>query len=74
MHLIYGGLGGGKEWRGCVSTLALELEFRHWPHIGNSADIQYLLAWELRPNLQNICNFPIGDGCDPVAQLEMNPF
>jgi len=61
----------GRVWKDLFAAHAPELDFRIWPDVGDSADIRYLAAWVLSPellaslpNLEVI--FSVGAGVDQL--------
>ncbi len=64
----------GQAWQAEFRRSLPEIEFRHWPDLGNPLDIRYLVAWKLTdelittlPRLEVL--FSIGAGVD---QLDMS--
>lgn len=41
----------GAVWQRVFAAEAKEIDFRHWPEAGNLADIRYLAAWTVTPEL-----------------------
>ncbi len=41
----------GAIWQRLFAAEAPEIDFRHWPDTGNPADIRYLAAWTVTPDL-----------------------
>ncbi|SNS17905.1 MULTISPECIES: glyoxylate/hydroxypyruvate reductase A [unclassified Azospirillum] len=41
----------GATWQKLFAAEAPEIDFRHWPDTGNPADIRYLAAWTVTPDL-----------------------
>jgi glyoxylate/hydroxypyruvate reductase A len=58
-----------EAWKAALSKRIPDLDFRVWPDVGDPADIQYVLVWDLLPdmldgmvNLRCVCS--LGQGVD----------
>lgn len=66
----------GAVWAELFASKAPDLPFRMWPDIGNSAEVRYLVTWQLPerleqtfPNLEVV--FTIGAGVDQIDFSEV---